>query len=178
MSRQRTIILSAALAGVIVAVAFAAYMVGVAAGRSSLSAAPNRTLVARPAGTRIAQEPFIPPAPQVAPPAQVPPQQGPAPQPAPGGPPQIREFVPLPGAGDQQPGLRPGQPQGDCEPIILFYYNGKLYQLRPGPGPQNGPGRPTAPPEFYQLNPYQGPPIPGLPIPPQGPGFAPVNPRS
>jgi hypothetical protein len=106
------------------------------------------------------------------------PGQAPGQIPAPGQPPQIREFVPLPGPGQQMPGQQPQQQDGQCEPIILFYYNGKLYQLKPGPGPQNGPGRPGTPPEFFYLNPYQGPAIPGLPIPPQGPGFAPVNPRS
>lgn len=173
MSRRQIIILSAAFAAGVVIAAAAAYAAGVAAGRASAGNAPNRSLVAHPAAARVAQEPFYPQMPQVAPPAQPQPQV-----PAPGAPPQMREFVPLPGPGDQQPGLRPGQQQGDCEPIILFYYNGRLYQLRPGPGPQNGPGQPTAPPEFYQLHPYQGPPIPGLPAPPRGPGFAPVNPRS
>lgn len=95
------------------------------------------------------------------------------------GTPPLQEFIPLPGPGQQQPGQAP-QPQpgeGDCP--ILFYYNGRLYQL--GPGPQNGPGQPSSPPEFFQLNPYQGPPIPGLPQPfqgPPGPNFVPVPPRS
>jgi hypothetical protein len=183
MSKRQTILLSAVVAAAIVIVAAAAYTVGVAAGRSSAVASVSRAPAAQQTGARMAQDPFFQPQmPQVAPPAQIP-QQGPAPvpqAPAPGGPPQLREFVPLPGPGDQQPGQRPGQQQGDCEPIILFYHNGKLYQLKPGPGQQNGPGRPTQPPEFYQLNPYQGPPVPGLPapVPPQGPGFAPVNPRS
>jgi hypothetical protein len=94
--------------------------------------------------------------------------------------PPLREFIPLPGQGDQTPGQGPQQQQGDCQPIILFYHNGQLFQLRPGPGPQNGPGRPGTPPEFFYLNPYQGPSIPGFPAPPQdrGPGFSPVNPRS
>jgi hypothetical protein len=100
------------------------------------------------------------------------------PAPIPGQPPTMQELVPIPVPGDQMPG-RGQQDSGECEPIILFYHNGQLYQLRPGPGPQTGPGRPTAPPEFYQLNPYQGPPIPGLPIPQdRGPGFSPVVPRS
>lgn len=103
---------------------------------------------------------------------------------APPGAPPLQEFIPLPGPGQQQPGQAP-QPQpgqGDCP--ILFYFNGRLYQL--GPGPQDGPGRPGSPPEFFYLNPYQGPPIPGLPQPfqrPPGPGgpgpnFVPVPPRS
>jgi hypothetical protein len=92
----------------------------------------------------------------------------------------MREFIPIPGPGDQQPGQRPGQQQGECEPIILFYHNGQLFQLRPGQGPENGPGRPGTPPEFFHMNPYQGPAIPGLPAPrpDRGPGFSPVNPRS
>lgn len=104
-------------------------------------------------------------------------------QSAPGAPP-LQELIPLPGPGQQQPGQAPQtEPgQGDCP--ILFYFNGQLYQL--GPGPQDGPGRPTSPPEFFYLNPYQGPPIPGLPQPfqgPPGPGgpgpnFMPVPPRS
>ena len=96
---------------------------------------------------------------------------------APPGAPPLQEFIPLPGPGQQQPGQAPQPGQGDCP--ILFYYNGRLYQL--GPGPQTGPGRPGSPPEFFQLNPYQGPPIPGLPQPfqgPPGPNFVPVPPRS
>jgi hypothetical protein len=94
--------------------------------------------------------------------------------------PPLREFIPIPGPGDQQPGQRPGQQSGECEPIILFYHNGQLFQLRPGQGPESGPGRPGSPPEFFYMNPYQGPAIPGLPVPQpdRGPGFAPVNPRS
>jgi hypothetical protein len=88
--------------------------------------------------------------------------------------------LPLPVPGDQTPGQRPGQQQGDCEPIILFYHNGQLFQLRPGPGPGPDGNRPGVPPEFYNLQPYQGPAIPGLPLPRQdrGPGFTPLNPRS
>jgi len=58
----------------------------------------------------------------------------------------------------------------------------------PGPGPQDGPGRPGSPPEFFRLDPYRGPAIPGLPQPfpqpfpqrPEGPqpNFQPVLPRS
>ncbi|MBI4277603.1 MAG: hypothetical protein HY660_04025 [Armatimonadetes bacterium] len=91
----------------------------------------------------------------------------------------------------QQPGGRPDQNQ-DCEPIILFYHQGRLYQLQPGPGQRPGPGRPSSPPEFFPLRPYQGPSIPGLPgvpgvpnVPgapwqtpgPQEPGFRPQTPR-
>ncbi|MBI3997983.1 MAG: hypothetical protein HY355_03040 [Armatimonadetes bacterium] len=115
-------------------------------------------------------------------PASVQPAQAPQfpPPSVPGQPPTMREFVPLPIPGDQQPFQLPGNQQGECEPIILFYHNGQLYQLRPGPGPQIGPGRPGVPPEFYRLEPYQGPAIPGLPFPApdRGPGFTPVNPRS
>lgn len=92
--------------------------------------------------------------------------------------PPLQEFIPLPGPG-QQPDMRsPQQGQDDCQ-TILFYHNGRLYQLRPGQGPEQGPGRPGSPPEFFQLNPYQGPAIPGLPQQPdQGPNFRPVQPRS
>ncbi|MDI6772923.1 MAG: hypothetical protein QME77_10110 [bacterium] len=73
--------------------------------------------------------------------------------PQPGGPStEMREFIPLPSPENQ----RPQPQQGECEPVILFYHEGRLYQLRPGP--KDGQGRPGAPPEFYQMNPYQGPP--------------------
>lgn len=92
-------------------------------------------------------------------------------------PPPLREFIPLPGRPEDQQGT--GNQQGqDCEPMILFYYQGRLYQLRPGPGqgPQNGPGRPGSPPEYFPLTPYQGPAIPGLPGIPFGPQPGPGNP--
>lgn len=90
----------------------------------------------------------------------------------------FQEVIPLPGPDRRNPGQ--GQEQGqDCDPIILFYYQGRLYQLQPGP--QNRPGRPSSPPEFFPLRPYQGPQIPGLPFGPQqvpqSPGFQPVQPR-
>ena len=153
MSRRSVLLV---VVGVAVAVGGVAYAAGFAAGR----AAPAIAGVQPARATTLAQS-------------------VPAPQPM-QAPPTLREFVPLPQPGDQTPGQRPGQQQGDCEPVILFYHNGQLYQLRPGPGQQDGRGRPGTPPEFYQLNPYQGPPIPGLPFPRQerGPGFTPVNPRS
>jgi hypothetical protein len=155
MSRRAVLL---GLTIVAIGVGGAAYLAGVAAGRAQVLAA----VVPTPQATLQ--------------PAQLPPF---LPAPVPGQPPTMQELVPLPIPGDQTPGQRPQPQQGECEPIILFYHNGQLYQLQPGPGPQNGPGRPTAPPEFYQLNPYQGPPIPGLPIPQdRGPGFTPVNPRS
>jgi hypothetical protein len=88
------------------------------------------------------------------------------------------EVIPFPAP--DHPGQTPGQSQ-DCQPMILFYYNGKLYQLMPGPDSQNG--SPSSPPEYYPLRPYQGPQIPGLPFAPsplpmpQGPEFHPVQPR-
>lgn len=110
-------------------------------------------------------------------------------------PPPLREFIPIPMPGqgpDDQQG-RGQNDQGQCQPIILFYYQGRLYQLQPqpGPGPQGQRGRPGSPPEYFPLTPYQGPAIPGLPgLPfgPQGPGgptpipgyppnFQPQNPR-
>ncbi len=65
--------------------------------------------------------------------------------------PEMREFIPLPGPG----GERAQSQQGECEPTILFYHEGQLYQLRPGP--QDERGLPGAPPEFYRMSPYQGP---------------------
>ncbi len=99
--------------------------------------------------------------------------------------PPLQEFVPLPGPARPQPDQGPGLQQGqdDCQ-TILFYFNGQLYRLMPGPGPQDGPGRPGSPPEFFRLDPYRGPVIPGLPQPfpqrPEGPqpNFQPVLPRS
>lgn len=146
----------------------AAYAAGFSAGRAAAAAAPA------PVAVQPVQlpEPFIPQMPQPLP-------MTPA-QPGPGQPPTLREFIPIPGPGQQMPGQQPGTENGECQPIILFYHNGQLYQLQPGPGQQFGPGRPGTPPEFYRLNPYQGPPIPGLPVPrpDRGPGFSPVNPRS
>lgn len=93
----------------------------------------------------------------------------------------FQEVIPLPSPDEQQ-----GQGQGEeCQPMILFYYQGQLYQLMPGPGPQDQQGRPGSPPEYFPLQPYRGPAIPGLPFGPQGPqqrtapppGFQPVQPR-
>lgn len=73
--------------------------------------------------------------------------------PRPGGPSlEMREFIPLPGPD----GRRPQPQQGECDPVILFYHEGRLYQLQPGQ--KDGGSRPGAPPEFYQMIPYQGPP--------------------
>src|SRR3989304_2643368 len=71
--------------------------------------------------------------------------------------PPLQEFVPLPGPARPQPDQGPGLQQGqdDCQ-TILFYFNGQLYRLMPGPGPQDGPGRPGSPPEFFRLDPYRG----------------------
>lgn len=90
------------------------------------------------------------------------------------------ELVPLPGPRGQDPGQQPAPGQGECDPIILFYHQGQLYQLMPGP--DNQPGMPGSPPEYFPLRPYQGPRIPGLPFGPspavpQTPGFQPVQPR-
>lgn len=95
----------------------------------------------------------------------------------------LQEMIPLPGPG-QIPA--PGMGQGEeCEPVILFYHQGRLYRLMPGPQ-RDGQGQPTSPPEYFPLQPYQGPAIPGLPFQlppggaprvPQGPGFQPVQPR-
>jgi hypothetical protein len=70
-----------------------------------------------------------------------------------------QELVPVPNMPrtGQQP--LPGFGNQDCGKI-LFYYQGRLYQLQPGPAPRNGGN-----PEFYFMQPYQGPPIPGFPSP-------------
>jgi hypothetical protein len=89
-----------------------------------------------------------------------------------------REFAPLfpPRGPDQGPGTQgPGTPSPgaggqDCDKI-LYFFQGKLYQLRPGPMPRNGGN-----PEFYYMQPYQGPQIPGFPAPgPMGPGMPDPN---
>ena len=105
-------------------------------------------------------------------------------QPVPAAPVQVplQEMIPLPGP-DQGQGQGQGQGQ-ECEPLILFYYQGRLYRLMPGPQ-RDQQGRPSSPPEYFPLQPYQGPQIPGLPFQlppggapqPQGPGFQPVQPR-
>lgn len=88
------------------------------------------------------------------------------------------EMIPFPGPDRQGPSQGQGQ---DCQPIILFYYQGRLYQLMPGP--DNLPGMPSSPPEYFPLRPYQGPQIPGFPFGPspqpfqQLPGFQPIQPR-
>ncbi len=81
-----------------------------------------------------------------------------------------KEFIPvpntgtLPGAG-QQP--TPGTGNQNCDKI-LYFYQGRLYQLRPGPMPRNGGN-----PEFFFMQPYDGPQIPGFPSPtvPGAPGL-------
>ncbi|MBM3470310.1 MAG: hypothetical protein FJX73_05905 [Armatimonadetes bacterium] len=65
---------------------------------------------------------------------------------------EMREFIPLPGPDSQ----RQQPQQRECEPVILFYHEGRLYQLKPGP--KDGRGNPGAPPEFYEMKPYQAPP--------------------
>lgn len=91
-------------------------------------------------------------------------------RPAQGAPLNPREFVPVPPM--NQPGTNPGQApfpgngsQQQCD-RVLFFYQGRLYQLRPGPQPKNGGN-----PEFFYMQPYQGPDIPGFPQ--LGPGTGP-----
>lgn len=94
-------------------------------------------------------------------------------------PPPLQEFIPIPMPGqgpDDQQGRGRNQQGQDCQPMILFYYQGRLYQLQPGPGPQDQLGRPGSPPEYFPLTPYQGPAIPGLPGVPFGPLPGPGNP--
>jgi len=91
-------------------------------------------------------------------------------RPVQGAPINPREFVPIPPL--NQPGNNPSQApfpgngsQQNCD-RILFFYQGRLYQLRPGPMPRNGGN-----PEFFYMQPYDGPPVPGFPQ--MGPGTAP-----
>ncbi len=88
------------------------------------------------------------------------------------------KIMPLPAPNGRGPSA--GQ-NAECPPVILFYYQGQLYELMPGLDDQ--PGGPTSPPEYFPLRPYQGPQIPGLPFTPspqpgpQLPRFKPVQPR-
>jgi hypothetical protein len=172
MSRRAVILL---VTFVTIGVGALAYAAGFSAGRAAPAAAPASKPIAQPVQS---PDPFMPPPQFQAPQPFQGPQPAPAPAPGQQSPPNLREFVPMPGPGQQMPGQQ--QQQGDCQPVILFYYNGQLYELRPAPGPQNGPGRPAMPPEFFHLNPYQGPAIPGLPFPQpdRAPGITPANPRS
>ncbi|MDR5693809.1 MAG: hypothetical protein QN198_00125 [Armatimonadota bacterium] len=88
----------------------------------------------------------------------------------------LQEFIPLPFPGRQPQGQAPGQSQQDCVPTILFYHQGRLYQLQPGPEGQ--PGVPGSPPEFFYLRPF-GQQAPGFPTPRQAPApnFRPLVPR-
>ena len=90
-------------------------------------------------------------------------------RPAQGTPFNPQEMIPVPNPQNGQ-GPGPGIPspgmggQQNCDKI-LFFYKGKLYQLQPGPMPRNGGN-----PEFYFMQPYEGPQIPGFPVPgPMGP---------
>ncbi|GEM_PF-1571309 len=68
---------------------------------------------------------------------------------------------PSPGLGGNNPGAQQPSPGGggqDCNGKVLFFYQGRLYQLSPGPMPPNGGN-----PEFFYMQPYQGPQIPGFP---------------
>ena len=85
-----------------------------------------------------------------------------------------KEFIPVPNpqqGQDQGPGVpSPGAGGQDCDKI-LYFFQGKLYQLRPGPMPKGGGN-----PEFYYMQPYQGPQIPGFPTPgPMTPGMPDPN---
>jgi len=80
-----------------------------------------------------------------------------------------KEFIPMPNSQqgqDQGPGApSPGAGGQNCDKI-LYFYQGRLYQLRPGPMPRGGGN-----PEFYYMQPYEGPQIPGFPTPgPMNPG--------
>jgi len=90
-------------------------------------------------------------------------------QPAQGAPINPKEFVPIPNNPGNNPAQAPFPGQGsqqNCD-RILFFYQGRLYQLRPGLMPPNGGN-----PEFFYMQPYEGPAIPGFPAPmiPGAPG--------
>ncbi len=86
--------------------------------------------------------------------------------------PGLQELVPLPGPGRQFPGPQPqpGQGNQECEAKVYLFYNGRFYEMRPGPGWDRN-GLPTGPQEFYPLQPVPG--APGLPAP----GPNPFTPR-
>jgi hypothetical protein len=105
----------------------------------------SMSLLARPVQ---AQNPFETPLPHELVPVPPPPDNG-------------RSFGPgpqSPGAGGNNLGPGSSAPGGgqDCQQI-LFYYQGRLYQLRPPQGDQN--------PEFFFMQPYNGPQLPGFPGP-------------
>lgn len=78
--------------------------------------------------------------------------------------PQIQEMIPLPGPGRQFPGQQPqpGSGSQECEAKVYLFFNGRFYEMRPGPG-QDRLGAPGAPQEFYPLQPAPG--APTLPAP-------------
>ncbi|MDR5708795.1 MAG: hypothetical protein QN172_06185 [Armatimonadota bacterium] len=80
--------------------------------------------------------------------------------------PLVQELVPLPGPGRQFPGQQPqpGEGSQECEGKVYLFYNGRFYEMRPGPrGDRNG--LPSGPQEFYPLQP--APFAPRLPVPGQ-----------
>ncbi len=87
----------------------------------------------------------------------------------------LQELIPLPGPGQQFPGLQPQPGQGEeCEARVYLFYNGRFYEMRPGPG--IGPdGRPSGPQELIPLQPAPSLPGPGWPTP-RGNPFAPPVP--
>jgi hypothetical protein len=90
----------------------------------------------------------------------------------------LQELIPLPGPGQQFPGSQPQPGQGEeCEARVYLFFNGRFYEMRPGPGP--GPdGRPGTPQELIPLQPVPGPgqPSPGLPGPRSNPFLPPLPP--
>ncbi len=90
----------------------------------------------------------------------------------------LQELIPLPGPGQQVPGLQPQPGLGEeCEARVYLFFNGRFYEMRPGPG-QGPDGTPGAPQELIPLQPVPGPgqPSPGLPAPRSNP-FQPPGPR-
>jgi hypothetical protein len=84
--------------------------------------------------------------------------------------PMIQELVPLPGPGREFPGQQPQPDQGsqECEAKVYLFYNGRFYEMQPGPGSDRN-GFPSGPQEFYPLQPgpRPNPFTPRLPVPGQ-----------
>lgn len=88
----------------------------------------------------------------------------------------LQELIPLPGPGQQFPGARPQPGQGEeCEARVYLFYNGRFYEMRPGPGMIGPDGRPSGPQELIPLQPAPTVPGPSWPAP-RGNPFAPPLP--
>lgn len=86
----------------------------------------------------------------------------------------LQELIPLPAPGQQFPGSKPQPGDDQCEARVYLFFNGRFYQMQPGPH-----GTPGAPQELIPLQPVPGPgrPAPGagsnpfLPVLPPGTRF-------